>query len=71
MDNQEKLEAGFYHLTSQDEPEPLLAHAYYSNDSKSFGFGFNTHDGGGFLPLNDLSEDTVVTKVLITEVNND
>ena len=57
-------EEGYYYLTSKDEPEPVLVHGYRSSDMDGqFIFGFNTHDGGAFVPLFDLCEDTIITKV--------
>ena len=57
---------GYYHLKRQSGPEPVLAHGYKCADMHGdFVFGFNTHDGGGLLPLSDLTDDTVVTPVTI------
>ena len=59
-------EPGFYYLTSKDEPEPVLVHGYHCSDMNGeFVFGLNTHDGGGLLPLSDLTEDTKVAPVAI------
>ena len=59
------IESGFYYLYSDKEEEPTLVHAYYSNHSKALGLGFNTRDGGGFLPLNDFPEDSYLLPVMI------
>ena len=60
-------EEGFYYLTSDVEPEPLLVHGYRCTDMDGqFVFGYNTHDGGGLLPLFDLSENVTITKVNVT-----
>ena len=57
---------GFYHLISESEPDPVLVHGYYCSDMDgAFVFGFNTHDGGGLLPLDDLKKDTKVVPVVI------
>tara|TARA_R110002096_G_scaffold384121_1_gene578071 strand:+ start:273 stop:674 length:402 start_codon:yes stop_codon:yes gene_type:complete len=61
-----KLEEGFYHLTSKQEPEPVLVHGYRCTDMEGhFVLGFNTHDGGSLLPLSDLTSDSKLTKVSI------
>ena len=58
------MKEGFYHLTRPSEPEPTLVHGYKCTDMNGdFVFGLNTHDGGGLVPLVDLTEDTVVTPV--------
>ncbi len=62
------LQPGFYHLTSKEEPEPLLVHGYHCTDMDgAFVFGFNTHDGGGLLPLSDVMDSTKITAVTISE----
>ena len=64
----EQLEEGFYHLYTPEEKEPVLVHGYKCTDMKgAFVFGFNTHDGGGLLPISDLKEDSTVVKLCITE----
>ena len=61
-----EFQPGFYHLTSPDEILPVLVQGYFCSDLKGkFVFGFNTHDGGGLLPLHDLTEKTEVTLVEI------
>jgi len=61
-----KYEEGFYYFVSESEPEPLLVHGYNCTDmGGEFVFGFNTHDGGGLLPLSDLRSDTQVIPVTI------
>jgi len=65
----EYLEEGFYYLYNPEEKEPVLVHGYRCTDMEGvFVFGFNTHDGGGLLPLSDLSEGSTVVKVNITPV---
>lgn len=60
-------EPGFYYLISDIEPEPLLVHGYSCSDMDGqFVFGFNTHDGGGLIPLFDLSEETTIIKVSLS-----
>ena len=63
-----KLEEGFYHLKAPGESEPVMVHFYFSSDVGENGFGFNTHDGGGFLPLSDVADGTEIVKLEITEV---
>lgn len=61
-----EYEEGFYHLVSKEEPGPLLVHGYKCTDmGGAFVFGFNTHDGGGLLPLSDLRSDTTVMPVQV------
>ncbi len=61
-------EEGFYNLHCAGEPEPVLVHGYKCTDmGGQFVFGFNTHDGGGLLPLSDLSSGSTVVKVEILE----
>jgi len=63
-----KLAEGFYHLRHPTEAEPTLVHGYNCTDMDGeFVFGFNIHDGGGLLPLSDISAGTVITSVQIVE----
>jgi hypothetical protein len=58
------MKEGFYYL--ENKTESTLVHGYYCTDlSGVFVFGFNTHDGGGLIPLSDL---TVETKIIPAEV---
>ena len=45
--------------------EKTLAFFYYAPDIKQWGFGFNTADGGGFLALSDISNDTQILKAVV------
>ena len=63
----EDLKEGFYNLYSKREKKPVLVYLYYSRDACCRGMGFNTYDGGGFLPLSDLTDDTIITPVDIIE----
>jgi len=64
------MEEGFYFLRSPSEPEPVLVHGYFCSDmAGAFVFGFNTYDGGGLISMDDISSDTLVTKVKIEEFN--
>ena len=60
---------GFYYLKTKDGSEaPVLVHGYHCTDAGGvFGYGFNVHDGGGFLPHSDLTENSVVVPVSIVE----
>jgi hypothetical protein len=59
---------GFYHLRSPYELEPVLVRGYKCADRDgAFVFGFNAHDGGGILPLSDLSHESVMVPVTIKE----
>ncbi len=59
---------GFYHIYSPGEEEPVLVHLYSCTDEGGLkGFGYNTHDGGGWLPLWDLKDDVRVVPVEIVE----
>lgn len=49
----------WYRLTSAGG-EVSHAYLYHNPDAKLDGFSFGTHDGGGFLPLFDLTSDTEV-----------
>ena len=61
---EQNLEEGFYSLKSDSEEEPVIVYGYHCTDmSGEFGFGFNIHDGGGFLPLYDISDGTKITRV--------
>jgi hypothetical protein len=62
-----KFADGFYHLYSPIEPEPVLVQHYFSTDAGKYVFGFNTHDGGGMLPVDDLTKETVVKPVHVSE----
>lgn len=55
-------EPGFYFIHHPSEKEPILVRGYRStNNGSVFGFGFNVHDGGGFLPLTDMTgEETII-----------
>ena len=58
---------GFYYLYTPVEPEPVLVRHYYSSDMQCNVFGFNVHDGGGILPVWDLTDETTVVPVTINE----
>lgn len=55
----------FYYLWHADESDPVLVQYYCNPDTKQWGFGFNIHDGGGFLPADELTTNTKVTPVQV------
>jgi hypothetical protein len=59
-----------YWLFTKSEVEPTLVQGYYSSDSQCYGFGFNTHDGGGFLPLSDITDISSLVPVTIIPDTN-
>lgn len=67
MNGQQKQPAeGFYFLHHKREKKPVLVHGYTCKDAGNvFGFGFNTHDGGGFLPYTDLSGDETIIPAMV------
>lgn len=60
---------GFYLLKTKDGSEqPVLVHGYYCKDvGNKFVFGFNAHDGGGLLHVDDIGSNTTVVPVYIVE----
>jgi hypothetical protein len=49
------MKEGLYWVTRPGEREPVLAHGYYCTDiGGKFVYGFNTHDGGGFVAHDHL-----------------
>lgn len=63
-----KHKEGFYHLYCKTEGLPVLVHGYYCTDAGGrFGYGFNIHDGGGWLDHSDLTKDTRVVPVEFRE----
>jgi hypothetical protein len=60
---------GFYYLKTKDGSEaPILVHGYHCTDAGgAFVYGFNIHDGGGFLRHSDLTENSVVVPISIVE----
>jgi len=54
------MKEGYYWLFNSKTKEATLAYFYYNPDADRNGFGFNIRDGGGFLPMDDVSEDTQI-----------
>jgi len=60
----QNLEEGFFSLKNDSEEEPVIVYGYCCTDAGGvFGFGFNIHDGGGFLPISDITADTIITPI--------
>jgi hypothetical protein len=66
-DRYKDLPDGFYYLRNPAEPEPVLVRMYACRDHGTRVFGFNTHDGGGVLPLTDIKPTSTVHRVYIVE----
>jgi len=63
------MKEGYYNLHNNSEDAVVLVYGYYCADlDGAFVFGFNTADGGGLLPLSDLSDDSWFKAVEIKEV---
>ena len=63
----EKFERSWYWLESNGDKR--LAYLYKNPDmNNELGFGFNIADGGGFIPLFDLTENTKVTLAIKGEL---
>ena len=63
-----QFKEGFYHMTCDGDPDPVLVHGYIcADENNEFVFGFNTYDGGGLIPLKDVSAGTKITPVKISE----
>ena len=52
----------FYRFTNLDN-ESVIVYYYFNPNTKCEGFGFNISDGGGFLPVNDLSDNSIVEPI--------
>jgi hypothetical protein len=62
-----KMEEGLYYLQHVSEPKPTLVYGYKCADMDGeFVFGFNTYDGGGLVPLSDLTSGTKIIPVKVT-----
>ena len=58
------MKEGFYYLSSPDYPENTLVRGYYCSDlNGECVFGFNTYDGGGLIPMKDLTSETTIHAV--------
>ena len=60
-------EEGLYYLISE-EGEKTLVEGYRCTDMDGqFVFGFNTIDGGGVIPLFDLSEKSQIISAIVSD----
>lgn len=58
---------GYYFLSNDNEPKPVLTHGYFCTDlDGKFVFGFNTHDGGQLVELSDLLDESEITKFTVS-----
>ena len=61
MSEFEKLPNGFYWISSKSHPsERSLVRLYTNPDTAQRGIGFGVWDGCVFIPLSDLTQDTVL-----------
>ena len=67
-EKEEKFEEHtYYRLTNITTKEVTIAFCYRNPDASSMlGFGFNTADGGGWLPIYDLTSNTIVEELEFT-----
>ena len=63
-----KLET-YYKLVAESG-EITIGYFYMNPDADCLGFGFNTADGGGFLPEWDLTKTTKVIELEFKEVKD-
>ena len=54
------MREGYYWLFNNTTKEATLVYFYNNPDTGENGFGFNIRDGGGFLPMDDVSDDTSI-----------
>lgn len=54
------MKDGYYWLVCKIFGSVTLVYHYTNPDTNEPGFGFNTRDGGGFMPAKDLSRSTEV-----------
>jgi len=57
-----KMPPGYYWLMNKTEV-PIIVEYYCNPDAGKYGqwgFGFNISDGGGFIPQNELTSDSVL-----------
>lgn len=68
MSNKDNIvDEGFYYLTKINNTEkPVLVHGYYCSYLEGkFVLGFNSYDGGNFIPIDDLTNDSILIPVEI------
>ncbi len=63
-----RFREGYYKMYSPVESKSVVVYYYFCDDAKCWGFGYNVHDGGGFLPEWDLEAGVILTHVkLVTK----
>ena len=60
-----KYKPGYYYFINKDNTDLCLTEYYYNSDSGCYGFGFNISDGGGFLPEDDIIDQSIIEPVNI------
>jgi hypothetical protein len=67
-----ELPDGFYNLRCPRVPESetCLVRLYTPHDPPVRGIGFGVWDGGAFMPLADITDDSRLTPLTITETPN-
>ncbi len=57
-------EQTYYKLTNPETKVETIAYCYRNPDANNeLGFGFNIADGGGWMPIWDLSKKTEINKL--------
>jgi hypothetical protein len=70
----DRLEDGFYWVSSPHESSKSLTRLYTNPDTGERGLGFGIWDGAGFVPLSDLHKEmelTMISDAYATEPQND
>lgn len=60
----------FYLLVNTETKEETVAYYYLNPDTNDEGFGFNTANGGGFLPMWDCKSEIHELEFVKTGENN-
>lgn len=66
MINFDDLKEGFYILSKKDGSEACLVKLYKCEDFIIRHIGFGVWDGAGLMPITDLSDDSIMTPVIIS-----
>lgn len=70
MNERPVLLTGKHYKVTSCEGEVSIAYFYYNPDAECNGFGFNIADGGGFVPLSDFREDSLIEELELHVVNS-
>lgn len=62
------LKEGTYYKLISGQGDESIVYYYRNPDTEILGFGFNTADGGGFMPVWDLVKTTKVIELELKEV---